>query len=101
MVGIESPETKVNPFPSQVNLRQILVLIYTTESSGASKVPCSERTKHSGLNSRPGRAGIAQLVSARPSELEVHGSILGDSNVCFDVLQICVALTLNTLKTEH
>ena len=45
--------------------------------------------------------GVAQLVSARPSELEVPGSILGDSNVCFDFLLICVALALNTRKTEH
>ena len=40
-------------------------------------------------------AGVAQLVSARPSELEVLGSILGDSNVCFDILLTCVALALN------
>ena len=49
----------------------------------------------------PSGAGVAQLVSARPSELEVPGSILGDSNVCFDFLLICVALALNTRKTEH
>ena len=47
------------------------------------------------------RAGVAQLVSARPSELEVSGSILGDSNVFFVFLLICVALALNTRKTEH
>ena len=29
-------------------------------------------------------AGVAQLVSARLSEQEVPGSILGDFNVCFD-----------------
>ena len=46
-------------------------------------------------------AGTALLVSARSSELEVSGSILGDSNVCFDFLLICVVLTLNTCKTEH
>ena len=46
-------------------------------------------------------AGVAQLVSARPSELEVPGSILDDSNVYFDFLLICVALALNTRKTEH
>ena len=46
-------------------------------------------------------AGIAQFVSAQPSELEVPGSILGDSNVCFDFLLICVALALNTYKMEH
>ena len=46
-------------------------------------------------------AGVAQLVRARPSELEVPASILGDSNVCFDFLLICVALALNTLKTEQ
>ena len=46
-------------------------------------------------------AGVAQLVSARPSELEVPGSILGDSNVYFDILLICVALALNTRKTEQ
>ena len=41
-------------------------------------------------NFNPG-AGVAQLVSARPSELEVPGSILGDSNVCLDFILICVA----------
>ena len=46
-------------------------------------------------------AGVAQLVSVRPSELEVPDSILDDSNVCFDFLLICVALALNTRKTEH
>ena len=46
-------------------------------------------------------ASVAQLVSARASELQVPGSILGDSNVCFDFLLICVALALNTRKTEH
>ena len=45
-------------------------------------------------------AGVAQLVSARPSELEVSGSILGDSNVFFVFLLICVPLALNTRKTE-
>ena len=34
--------------------------------------------------------GVAQLVSAQPSELEVPSSILGDSNACFDFLLICV-----------
>ena len=44
-------------------------------------------------------AGIAQLVSARPSET----SILGNSNVCFDFLliRVALALKLNTRKTEH
>ena len=56
--------------------------------------------KTSGLITQIG-AGVAQLVSARPSELEVPGSILGDSNVCFDFLLIWVALALNTRKTEH
>ena len=46
-------------------------------------------------------ASVAQLVSARPSELEVSSSILGDSNVCFDFLLICVDLALNIRKTEH
>ena len=53
------------------------------------------------VNMEPSEAGVAQLVSARPSELEVPGSILGDSNVCFDLLLVCVALALNTRKTEH
>ena len=35
-------------------------------------------------------AGVSQLVGARPSELEVSGSILGDSNVCFEFLLICI-----------
>ena len=46
-------------------------------------------------------AGVAQLVNARSSMLEVPGSILSDSNVCFDFLLISVALALNTRKTEH
>ena len=41
------------------------------------------------------------MVSARPSELEVPSSIVGDSNVCFDFLLIRVALALNTRKTER
>ena len=36
-------------------------------------------------------AGIVQLVSVRPLELEVLGLILGDYNVCFEFLLICVA----------
>ena len=43
----------------------------------------------------------AQLVSAWPSDLEVPGSFLSDSKVCFDFLLICVALALNTHKTAH
>ena len=46
-------------------------------------------------------AGVAQLVSARLSEQEVPGSILGDFNVCFDFPLIRVAIALNTRKTEH
>ena len=46
-------------------------------------------------------ADVAQLVSARPSEEEVPGSILGDFNVCFDFPLIRVAIALNTRKTEH
>ena len=46
-------------------------------------------------------AGVSQLVGARPSELEVSGSILGDSNVCFEFLLICIALALKTRKMEH
>ena len=44
-------------------------------------------------------AQLAQLASARLSEREVSGSILGDLNVCFDFPLIRVAL--NTRKTEH
>ena len=33
--------------------------------------------------------------------MEVPGSILGNSNVCFNFLLICVALALNTRKTEN
>ena len=47
---------------------------------------------------------INKLVSARPSELDIPGSILGDcktSNICFDFLRTSVALALNTRKTEH
>ena len=44
---------------------------------------------------------MAQLVSAWLSGQEVAGSILGDFNVCFDFPLICVAIALNTRKTEH
>ena len=44
---------------------------------------------------------MAQLASARLSEREVSGPILGDLNVCFDFLRIRVAIPLNTRKTEH
>ena len=46
-------------------------------------------------------AVVAQLASARLSEREVPGSILGDLNVCFDFPLIRVAIALNTRKTEH
>ena len=46
-------------------------------------------------------AGVAQLASARLSERQVPGSILGDFNVCFDFPLIRVAIALNPLKTEH
>ena len=51
--------------------------------------------------SRPPGAVVAQLASARLSEREVPGSILGDLNVCFDFPLIPVAIALNTCKTEH
>ena len=44
---------------------------------------------------------VAQLASARLSEREVHVSILGDFNVCFDFRLIRVAVTLNIHKMEH
>ena len=44
---------------------------------------------------------MAQLASAWLSEREVSGSILGDSNVCFDFSLIRVAIALNTRETEH
>ena len=44
---------------------------------------------------------MAQLASARLSEREVHVSILGDFNVCFDFPLIRVAVTLNIHKMEH
>ena len=44
---------------------------------------------------------MAQMASARLSEREVPGSILGDLNVCFDFPLIRVAIALNTRKTEH
>ena len=46
-------------------------------------------------------AVVAQMASARLSEREVPGSILGDFNVCFDFPLIRVAIALNTRKTEH
>ena len=48
-----------------------------------------------------GGAGMAQLVSVQLSELEVPGSILGDFHICFNFPLICVAIALNTHKTEH
>ena len=39
-------------------------------------------------------AVVAQMVSARLSEREIPGSILGDFNVCFDFPLICVAIAL-------
>ena len=45
--------------------------------------------------------GMAQMASARPSEREVPGSILGDFNVCFDFPLIRVVIALNLLKTGH
>ena len=44
---------------------------------------------------------MAQLVSVQLSEQEVSSSIVGDFNVCFDFPLICVAIALNTRKTEH
>ena len=44
---------------------------------------------------------MAQLASARLSEREVPGSILGDLNFSFDFPLIRVALALNSRKTEH
>ena len=44
---------------------------------------------------------MAQLVSVQRSEQEVPSSIVGDFNVCFDFPLICVAIALNTRKTEH
>ena len=44
---------------------------------------------------------MAQLASAWLSEREVPGSILCDLNICFDFPLICVAIALNTCKTEH
>ena len=54
------------------------------------------------LNSKPRQtAVVAQMASARLSEREVTGSILGDFNVCFDFPLVRVAIALNPLKTEH
>ena len=46
-------------------------------------------------------AVVAQLASARLSEQEVSGLILGDLNVCSDFPLIRVAIALNSRKTEH
>ena len=45
-------------------------------------------------------AGVAQLVSALPSVLEVLISILSDSTVCFNFPLICAASAFNTRKME-
>ena len=42
--------------------------------------------------------GVAQSVSARLSEQEVPGSVLGDFNVCFDFPLIRVGVALNTRR---
>ena len=46
---------------------------------------------------------MSQLASARLSEREVPGSILGDLNGCFDfpLIRVSVAIALNTRKTER
>ena len=41
------------------------------------------------------------MASARLSEREVPGSILGDFTVCFHFPLIRVAIALNIPKTEH
>ena len=43
---------------------------------------------------------MAQLASARLSEIEVPGTSLGDLNVCFDFPLIRVAKALNGALTE-
>ena len=65
------------------------------------KVCCGVRGKVKHCEEIRGGAGMAQLVSAQLSELEVPGSILGDFHVCFRFPLICVAIALNTHKTEH
>ena len=45
--------------------------------------------------------GVAQLVSALLSVLEVPSSILSDSNVCSDFSLISVTVALKTRKMEH
>ena len=44
---------------------------------------------------------MAQLASARLSELEVSSLIFSDFNLRFDFPLIRVAIALNTCKTEH
>ena len=42
---------------------------------------------------------MAQLASTRLSEQEVPGSILGDSNVCFDFPLIRVAIAISIKRS--
>ena len=50
------------------------------------------------LTSARFRSRRAQLASARLSEQEVPGLILGDFNACFDFPLICVAIALIPVK---
>ena len=45
-------------------------------------------------------AGVAQLNSVWPSELEFPSSTHGDSNVCFDIFNFRIVLYSHTLLTE-
>lgn len=43
---------------------------------------------------------MAELASARPLELEVPGSILGDLNICFNFPLTCVVIASNTREIK-
>ena len=45
-------------------------------------------------------AGVAQLNSVWPSELEFPSSTLGDFNVCFEIFNFRIVLYSNNLLTE-
>ena len=57
---------------------------------------------HLSQSSFTSEAGIAQLVSVQPFELEGYQFDPRHLiDVCFNILLFCVAVALNTRKTEH
>ena len=73
----------------------MLCFVYILDNPAASLmffIMFTRVLKPSGLCSNHTGAGMAQLATARLSEQEVPGSILGDFNVCFDFPLLPVAI---------